>query len=94
MYHAGTPASVKEHISQAMATDDRRIRVLICTVAFGMGVNCKSVRRVIHFGPSKSVQLYIQESGHAGRDSLQSTCILLYNGLLSANCDNDMKQYV
>lgn len=94
MYHAGTPASVKEHISQAMATDDGKIRVLICTVAFGMGVNCKSVRRVIHFGPSKSVELYIQESGRAGRDSLQSTCILLYNGVLSANCENDMKQYV
>ena len=43
MYHAGTPASVKEHISQAMATDDGQIRVLVCTVAFGMGVNCKCV---------------------------------------------------
>ena len=49
MYHAGTPASVKEHISQAMATDDGQIRVLICTVAFGMGVNCRSVRRVHPF---------------------------------------------
>ena len=94
MYHAGTPASVKEHISQAMATDDRQIRVLISTVAFGMGVNCKSVRKVIHFGPSKSVESYSQESGHAGRDSLASTCILLFNGLLSAHCDNGMKQFV
>ena len=76
IYDAGTPASVKEHISQAMATDDGKIRVLVCTVAFGVGVNCKSVRRVTHFGPSKSVELYIQESGRAGRDSLQSTCML------------------
>ena len=36
---------------------------LICSVAFGMGVNCKKVRRVIHFGPSKSVELYVQECG-------------------------------
>lgn len=80
--------------SHGYATDDGKIWVLICTVAFGMGINCKSVWRVIHFGPSKSVELYIQEFGRAVRDSLQSTCILLYNGLLSANCENDMKQYV
>ena len=48
MYHAGTPASVKDHISKSMALDKGNVRVLICTVAFGMGVNFKKVRRVIH----------------------------------------------
>lgn len=66
MYHAGTPAPVKEHIAQMMATDDGQIGTLICTAAFGMGVNWKSMRHVIHFGPSKSVELYFQESGCAG----------------------------
>lgn len=94
MYHAGTPASVKDHISKSMALDDGHLRVLICTVAFGMGVNCKKVRRVVHFGPSKSVEMYIQECGRAGRDGLASTCVLLYNGLLSTHCDTDMKQYL
>ena len=77
MYHAGTPASAKEHILTSMATDDGDLRILICTVAFGMGVNCKGVRRAIHFGPSKSVELYVQECGRAGRDGLPSTCVLL-----------------
>lgn len=60
MYHAGTPQRVKDHISKNMATVDGHLRVLISTMAFGMSVNCKSVRRVVHFGPSKTVELYIQ----------------------------------
>ena len=87
MYHAGTPETVKDHILQNMAKNDGHLRVLISTIAFGMGVNCRHVRRIVHFGPSKSIEMYVQECGRAGRDNLPSTCILLYNGLLSANCD-------
>lgn len=61
MYHAGTPDSVKCHILTNMSDSSSHLRVLISTVAFGMGVNCKEVRRVIHFGPSKSIEQYVQE---------------------------------
>lgn len=77
-----------------MATVDGHLRVLISTMAFGMSVNCKSVRRVVHFGPSKTVELYIQECGRAGRDGLPSTCVLLYNGLTATHCDVEMKKYL
>ena len=77
-----------------MALDEGNVHVWICTVAFGMGINCKKVRRVIHFGPSKSVELYVQECGRAGRDGLPTSSVLLYNGLLSSHCDADMKQYL
>lgn len=93
MYHAGTPSSVKEHVLDNMGKDDGHIRILISTVAFGMGVNCKGVRRIVHFGPSKSVEMYIQECGRAGRDGLPSICVLLFNGLLSVHCEKEMKQY-
>lgn len=94
MYHAGTADTVKKHILANMADAEGHIRVLVSTIAFGMGVNCKDSRRIVHFGPSKTVEAYVQECGRAGRDGGQSTCVLYYNGLLSTHCDADMKQYI
>ena len=91
MYHAGTPSSVKEHVTQLMSEDCGHLRILIATVAFGMGVNCKEVRRTIHFGPSKNIEQYVQESGRAGRDGKQSSCVLLFNGILATHCEKEMK---
>ena len=65
MYHAGTPESVK--VMNDFGNVKGHIRILISTIAFGMGINCKPVRQVIHFGPSKSLQSYVQESRRAGR---------------------------
>ena len=47
MYHAGTPSSVKEHVTQLISEDCGHLRIFIATVAFGMEVNCKEVRRTI-----------------------------------------------
>lgn len=94
MYHAGSPDTIKKHILENMTSLDGHIRVLLSTVAFGMGVNCKNVRRIVHFGPSKTVEAYVQECGRAGRDGSESTCVLFYNGLLSAHCEADMKEYI
>ncbi|XP_028413088.1 ATP-dependent DNA helicase Q-like SIM [Dendronephthya gigantea] len=92
MYHAGTPKAVKRYISKSMSENEGCIRVLISTVAFGMGVDCKQVNRIIHFGPSKNIECYVQESGHAGRYGSPSECILLYNGLLSSHSSRDIKE--
>lgn len=94
MFHAGTPVSVKKHIQSNIAEIGGHIRVIACTVAFGMGVNCKEVHQVIHFGPSRNLENYVQECGRAGRDGQPSTCTLFHNGLLGAHCSNDIKTYV
>ena len=59
-----------------------------------MGVDMKGVSRVIHFGPSKNIENYVQECGRAGREGQQSTCLLLYNGLMSARSKFDIKEYI
>ena len=59
-----------------------------------MGVDCKGVYRTIHFGPSKNIESYIQETGWAGRDGKQSMAFLIYQGIIFSDVDKDMKQYV
>ena len=52
MYHAGTPESSKQHILKSVSLPDGHVRVLIYTIAFGMGIDLKCSCKVIHFGPS------------------------------------------
>ena len=94
MFHAGTPEAVKKHILCNMSQPKGHIRIVACTVAFGMGVDCKEVHRVIHFGPSKNLECYVQECGRAGRYGQPSSCLLLHNGLLGAHCMHDIKDFV
>ena len=58
--------------------EKQEVLVVIATVSFGMGLDCPNVRRVFHWGASPDIELYIQETGRAGRDRLASKAIL-YN---------------
>ena len=94
MFHAGSPDSVKSQHVKEMTKENSHLRLLICTIAFGMGVDCKDVYRSIHFGPSSTVESLIQETGRLGRDGKQCFCYVLYNGLLTSHCDNQVKELV
>jgi ATP-dependent DNA helicase RecQ len=73
-YHAG--------IDDRAAAQDRfmgdRVRVVVATIAFGMGVDKADVRFIIHYNPPKAVENYYQEAGRAGRDGLPARCILFH----------------
>ena len=52
----------KEAVLQSFGKEDGPISVLVATIAFGMRVDCKGLHRAIHFGPSKNVQAFMQET--------------------------------
>ena len=77
MYTSLTHSAVKQDIQNNFSVPNSPLRVLICTIAYGMGVDCSNARQIIHWGPSDSIEAYIQESGRAGRDNNQACALLL-----------------
>ena len=69
------------------------VRLLIATIAFGMGVDCKGVK-TIHYGPSKNLESYVQETGRAGRDGGESVAFLLCHGVLMNHVHSDIKSFI
>ena len=63
------------------------IRILIATIAYGMGIGCKDVKTVIHYGPSCNCETYLQESGRAGekRNTSKDQCKSVIRSVLQYN---------
>lgn len=76
-YHAGLSDVERSRQQDAFLQDD--INVIVATNAFGMGIDKSNVRYVIHYQMPKNMESYYQEAGRAGRDGLESECILLFN---------------
>ena len=82
-YHAGLDTMVKDERQKAWQQD--KVRVMVATNAFGMGIDKPDVRLVIHIDCPDSIEAYFQEAGRAGRDGKKAYAVLLYN-------DNDKRK--
>jgi ATP-dependent DNA helicase RecQ len=82
-YHAGMEPAERVRAQERFMLD--QARVIVATIAFGMGIDKSNVRFIVHFSPPDTLEGYIQESGRAGRDGRPARCILFLSSGDKAN---------
>ena len=91
MFHSAATSVMKERVLKTFSAKDSKLRVVIATTAFGLGIDIPDIRQIIHFGPPNDLDSYIQETGRGARDDKYRKAILLYKPNKYTN--NEMKEY-
>lgn len=89
-YHAGMPSSRRRTIQNAFMKNE--LRIVVATVAFGMGINKPDIRAVIHYNMPRNFESYVQEVGRAGRDNKISHCHLFLDA--NGSDQNELKRHI
>ncbi|MEA3448116.1 MAG: ATP-dependent DNA helicase RecQ [Bacteroidota bacterium] len=88
-YHAGLSKEIREQKQEAWQND--KLRIMVSTNAFGMGIDKSDVRLVVHIDLPDSLEAYFQEAGRAGRDEKKAWAVLLYNDADVSNLQKRLK---
>ena len=89
-YHAGLSAQKRRSVQNNFMSG--RLRIVVATVAFGMGIDKSDIRAVIHYNMPKTFESYIQEIGRAGRDGLEAHCHLFLDS--SGKDLNELRRHI
>ena len=93
MYFAGTDDDIRKRILNNFTTKSP-LRIVIATIAFGLGVDCPDTHVIVHVGPPSDIESYVQQVGRAGRDGSESFAFLLTSAKLETHCDKQMLNYL
>lgn len=95
MFTVCTHKDVKDVILNLFQQPDSCLCIIVATVAFGMGLDCRNVRQVIHWGVPSDIESCIQETGSAGRNGQQAMALLYYTGadFSGFRVEQRMKEY-
>ncbi len=91
VFHAGMDETDKNRVMDQIAQPESVIRLVICTVAFGIGVNIPDIRIIFHWGSCSNILEYWQEVGRAGRDGEPAEAYYFATKRSLVHCDEDMK---
>ena len=77
VFHSLLEPGHKQTIVASFSSTTSPLRLIIATIAFGMGINCPNVRQIIHYGAPEDIDTYIQETGCASRDRQPASALIL-----------------
>ena len=83
----------KEQILISFKSAESPLRLIIATIAFGLGIDCRDIEKIIHWGIPSNVEEYVQETGRVGRDGRESV-VVLYEGRGGRHAGKEIKHYI